>query len=711
MTETSASNFADVSFLKKLFKQCVKKNDFKHLERWFKETFPSDPDNFVDLFSSTLSTNCEKNQSQNLDLGKIYITSEVLVKTRNNESIQTSVNDKVESMFSILEKNKSHKSDIIEKSDEKLAIFSFAILHLPIFFTSPTQNLLNKLLKMMHDSSRQSQQKLRELIKSVKTQDSIRLIVPQLKVFLEKNSIEEHKTQNSTDPEKTETSESITHSTKISAEIACSLEMTCWMLQLVHTSSSSVIQQFPEIEHKLFICDFINDGLLINHYNAWISRNRSVDREFSFCDFTFLISSLEKRKLLTKIAECEMVSIAENYFKGEVKKAHKKTRHQNKEIKIDVGQIFFEVKVRRDNLVADSLRAIKENRENLRRKLKIEFENEKGIDLGGLTKEWFMLLIKELTVCDDSKGQKSVFTTDENRMFYWLNGANKNLEKCYLFGCLMGLAIHNSTIIDINLPLFYFKKLLSPAVYKTNSVSMVKSEVGSIEVELDHLSDFQPDVMRSLQNLLEYSGNVEDDFALDFTASVSENGSVNTFNLKSNGSKIPVTNDNRQEYVNRYLEFNLNKYAQSQFEAFYKGFHQVCDSQVLLLLTSRDLQRIICGDSTDLDFEKLRKVCSYEGGFKANDLTVENLWTVVKKFDQNEQKLFLSFLTGSKRLPIGGFSEMKFTLKRVDALSDQSLPIAHTCFNELQLPVYKDLETLREKLTYAINNCRGYELE
>ena len=434
-----------------------------------------------------------------IDYGKVYIMSEILVKSRESPEISKTVRIRIEESLKLLTHDTSYRC---------MASYFFILLHLPVFFDSMTHYLFKKVFAVIKKAPRKVQHRLRELFKSVTTTDSVKLVVPQLKIFL--------RSQLASNPG-VNLDYATASDTDGNGAMIQNFELVCWLLQLVYTSSDSVVKQYPDIDTKLFPCDFIKDELLVEHYNSWITRGRTSDTEFSICDFSFLISSVEKRKLLTKVSEGEMISIAESYFKEQVQKATKKQRQKNKEIQIDIGQIFLEIKVRRDHLLTDSLKAIKENRENLHRKLKIEFDNEQGIDLGGLTKEWFMLVIKELTECDESKGQRSIFTTNEERMFYWFNGSNKNLERYYLFGCLVGLAIHNSTILDVNLPLFYFKKLLSPAVYQTNAVAMEKSAVGSIEVSLEYLRDFQPVVMKSLQELLEYSGNVEEDFGLDFT--------------------------------------------------------------------------------------------------------------------------------------------------------------------------------------------------
>ena len=58
----------------------------------------------------------------------------------------------------------------------------------------------------------------------------------------------------------------------------------------------------------------------------------------------------------------------------------------------------FEIKVRRSNILEDSYRIIStaSRVDLLKTKLWIEFENEIGLDYGGLAREWFFLLSKEM---------------------------------------------------------------------------------------------------------------------------------------------------------------------------------------------------------------------------------------------------------------------------------------------------------------------------
>lgn len=67
------------------------------------------------------------------------------------------------------------------------------------------------------------------------------------------------------------------------------------------------------------------------------------------------------------------------------------------------------------------------------------------------------------------------------------------------------------------------------------------------------------------------------------------------------------------------------------------------------------------------------------------------------------------FLTGSDRIPILGMKSLKLVIQPTSG-GEHYLPVAHTCFNLLDLPKYTSLETLRAKLLQAIDHNQGFNL-
>jgi E3 ubiquitin-protein ligase TRIP12 len=92
--------------------------------------------------------------------------------------------------------------------------------------------------------------------------------------------------------------------------------------------------------------------------------------------------------------------------------------------------------------------------------------------------------------------------------------------------------------------------------------------------------------------------------------------------------------------------------------------------------------------------------------------TVKYLLELMTEFNSEEQRQFLLFVTGSPKLPVGGFKslEPKLTIVRKDPGSnapDAYLPSVNCCFYYLKLPEYSDKAVLRDKLKFAIENGQG----
>nr|XP_022337082.1 probable E3 ubiquitin-protein ligase HECTD2 [Crassostrea virginica] len=427
---------------------------------------------------------------------------------------------------------------------------------------------------------------------------------------------------------------------------------------------------------------------LMAEYYTW--QNPSSCAGFSFCQYPFILSINAKRTILQRDSEQQMIIMARRSLVAKVQRRQMP----------DVGMLFLNLTVRRSHMVSDSLNEIARKQHDLKKKLKVTFAGEPGLDMGGLTKEWFLLLIRQIFHSD-----YGMFTYDKKAGVHWFSSAQcESYQEFNLVGVLMGLAVYNSIILDIHFPPCCFKKLLSPAVVPYNNPQAM---VGMTTMNLTDLKTVQPDVANGLQNLLDYDGDVEDDFGLSFQVSVTEFGVMKTVDLKPNGSNIPVTNENRKEYVTLYVDWILNKSIYHQFQAFYHGFHSVCASNALIMLRPQEVEMLVCGNPI-LDMNELRKVTTYDG-YNSQDQVIKNFWEVVLSLPKDLQKRLLLFTTGSDRIPVGGMSEMTFKISRVGGTD--LLPMSHTCFNMLVLPAYKSKKTMKLKLIHAVQNAEGFGLE
>ena len=452
-------------------------------------------------------------------------------------------------------------------------------------------------------------------------------------------------------------------------------------------NASNWLNSTPIVSYTNMYVDVLDNLNLMEEYNNWQFRTGA----FTFCQYPFLLTLGAKRFLLQKDSESQMIEIARRSLIQGVKKREPPV----------VSMLFLNLRVRRDHLISDSLNEISHKRADLKKKLKVTFVGEPGVDMGGLTKEWFMLLIRKVF-----RTEYGMFRYDEKSSCYWFtNMAVDNAAEFNLVGVLMGLAVYNSTILDIRFPLCCYKKLLSPAVVPADR----NGTVGVTKLDLNDLKEVMPELAKGLQELLKYEGNVEDDMCQTFQVSTTVFGSVMTENLKENGHSIPVTNENKNEYVDLYVDYILNKSIYRQFAAFYHGFHSVCASNALIMLLPEEVEMLVCGNP-DFDMKALCKVTTYDG-FSKRDVTVRYFWETVGKFSNSMKRKLLRFCTGSDRIPVGGMAEMEFKITRMANVGDEMLPMAHTCFNQLCLPPYKTRQQLKTKLTIAISNSEGFGIE
>ena len=66
-------------------------------------------------------------------------------------------------------------------------------------------------------------------------------------------------------------------------------------------------------------------------------------------------------------------------------------------------------------------------------------------------------------------------------------------------------------------------------------------------------------------------------FSLCFAVNTEVFDEIKVNPLKENGENIPVTHENKAEYVDLYVDFLLNKSVQNQFNAFNQGFQKVTE--------------------------------------------------------------------------------------------------------------------------------------
>ncbi|KAM5442831.1 putative E3 ubiquitin-protein ligase [Microsporum ferrugineum] len=450
--------------------------------------------------------------------------------------------------------------------------------------------------------------------------------------------------------------------------------------------------------NKLAISCFYNARLdyadLILDFEAWESRIG----KFSFCQYSFLLSIWAKIQIMEHDARRQMEAKAREAFFDTILGRR------------GVSQ-YLVLKVRRDCLVEDSLQSVSavigSGEEDIKKGLRIEFAGEEGIDAGGLRKEWFLLLVRE--VFDPLHG---LFLYDEDSQYCYFNPyCFESSEQFFLVGVVLGLAIYNSTILDVALPPFAFRKLL--AYSPSNIAPTLSSPPQPFKPNLDDLAELRPALAKGLRQLLEYDGDVTETFCQDFVIQVERYGEMIQIPLCPGGEKKQVTNDNRREFVDLYVRYIIDGAVSRQFEPFRRGFFTVCGGNALHLFKPEEIELLIRGSEEPLDIQSLRGVAMYEHWPTSSpdrEPVVNWFWEFFESISAKDQRKILGFITGSDRLPAMGAVNLVIRLMCLGPDSER-FPTARTCFNALGLYRYKTRRKLEEKLWRAVAESEGFGLQ
>ncbi|XP_071973647.1 probable E3 ubiquitin-protein ligase HERC3 isoform X2 [Engystomops pustulosus] len=435
------------------------------------------------------------------------------------------------------------------------------------------------------------------------------------------------------------------------------------------------------VDHDKFYIPEISSLVDIQEdYLMWFLNQAGLD-SVTICSYPFVFDAQAKTKMLQTDAELQM-QVAING-----------ANLQNVFMLLSLEPMlaknpYLVLHVRRTSLVADALRELSIHSDiDLKKPLKVIFDGEEAVDDGGVTKEFFLLLLKELL--NPIYGMFTVYP--DSNLLWFSDICFVEHNWFHLIGIMCGLAIYNFTVVDLHFPLVLYKKLLN------------------VPATLEDLKELSPTEGRSLQELLDYPAeDVEETFCLNFAILRESYGLMEMKPLVPGGDKITVNRDNRKEFVDSYVNYVFNQSIQEWYEAFSTGFLKVCGGKILELFQPSELRAMVVG-SSNYNWQELEESAVYKGEYTTAHPTVRMFWETFHEFPLEKKKRFLLFLTGSDRIPIYGMSSLHIIIQSISSGEDH-LPVAHTCYNLLDLPKYSSKEILRKKLTQAIDHYEGFSL-
>ncbi|KAH7093864.1 hypothetical protein BKA62DRAFT_55845 [Auriculariales sp. MPI-PUGE-AT-0066] len=292
------------------------------------------------------------------------------------------------------------------------------------------------------------------------------------------------------------------------------------------------------------------------------------------------------------------------------------------------------------------------------------------------------------------------------------------MQICKTIGQFVGKALLDSRIIDMSFNKVFMKFVLEENVPLTlTTLEQVDRALAQSLAKVQAFSDAKQTIeangsmsysekQTALANVRINKASI-DDLSLDFT--------VPGYNIPliPNGADTLVNMNNVDTYMVIVLEFLLGEGVASQAKAFREGFSKVFPVSDLQIFTADELV-MICGNSDeDWCSETLNESIKADHGFSIDSRAIRDLIAVMSEYDAPTRRDFLQFITGSPKLPIGGFRGLNppLTVVRKPHESplkpDDYLPSVMTCVNYLKLPEYSSRPVLAEKLRTAMKEGVG----
>jgi E3 ubiquitin-protein ligase HUWE1 len=346
-----------------------------------------------------------------------------------------------------------------------------------------------------------------------------------------------------------------------------------------------------------------------------------------------------------------------NYFAKQTQSRQHRQRHP---------QPPLQLQVRRSEVFLDSFKSLyfKTAEEMKYGKLSVRFHNEEGVDAGGVSREWWSTLARGMfdpnyALWQPVASDKTTFHPNA------LSSVNEEHLMFFKFiGRIIGKAVHEGRVLDCHFSRAVYKKLLGRPI------------------SIKDMESLDIDYYKSLLWILE--NDITDIISEDFSVVTEVFGEEKVIDLIPDGRNIPVTEDNKADYVQKLVEHRLIGSVKDQLDNFVLGFHDIVPADLVSIFNESELELLISG-LPEINVDDWKANTEYHS-YSASSQQIQWFWRAVKSFTEPERAALLQFITGTSKVPLNGFKELegmhgitKCSIHRDP--SKERLPSSHTCFN------------------------------
>jgi len=325
----------------------------------------------------------------------------------------------------------------------------------------------------------------------------------------------------------------------------------------------------------------------------------------------------------------------------------------------------------------------------------VSFAGEGSIDVGGPFRETLSNVVDEL---EDVHLPLLIKTANHrndhgsSRECFTLNPASITPTHSELFtfmGYFLGFSIRSQSAMNWHFPPIFWKQLLG------------------LPGTMSDLLDFDAYSWQILTDIKKQGAALAPEEFDAVLSDLLEDATFQTYlsngtvvELCPGGKEIPVTHANHKEFIELVTKVKLAECAK-QMEWVKQGVSYVLDMSVLSFLTWEDVELRACGPK-DIQTAALRAITDGE----ENDRWFKMFFEMFETLSQQERRKYLKFVWGRSKLPLDTSQlEYRHRICVLSHINKDSLPEAHTCFFQLDIPQYENIEIMTKRVKTAIELC------
>jgi len=225
-----------------------------------------------------------------------------------------------------------------------------------------------------------------------------------------------------------------------------------------------------------------------------------------------------------------------------------------------------------------------------------------GLDYGGVAREWFYLLSKEMF--NPYYGLFEYSATDNYTLQINPNSGLCNEEHLLYFkfiGRVAGMAVYHGKLLDGFFIRPFYKMMLGKSI---------------------DLKDMESVDTEYFNSLIWIKENDPSELDLAFQVDEENFGQTVSIELRPGGKETQVTNENKDEYIQLVIEWRFVNRVKKQMDQFLAGFNELVPLNLIKIFDEGELELLMCGIGS-IDVKDWKGNTVYKGDYHPNHIVIQ----------------------------------------------------------------------------------------